>query len=92
LVGEGSYAKAPFIIGDQEDEGTLFALFQFNITAIAQLVNYISTFFFHSATESQIEEWLHYIPISQPMDHHFEHSFSTNGILNLSAWQQFLVT
>jgi carboxylesterase type B len=32
LLATGKYAKVPFIIGDQEDEGTLFALFQSNIT------------------------------------------------------------
>ena len=45
----------PFIIGDQEDEGTLFALFQSNITTIPELVDYLSIFYFHNATRAQIE-------------------------------------
>jgi len=45
----------PYIIGDQEDEGTLFALFQSNITTNAELVQYISDFYFHDATTAQIE-------------------------------------
>jgi carboxylesterase type B len=45
----------PFIIGDQENEGTLFALFQSNITTIPELVDYLSIFYFHNATRSQIE-------------------------------------
>jgi triacylglycerol lipase len=42
------------IIGDQEDEGTLFSLFQSNITNSAQLITYLSEYFFHSATIDQI--------------------------------------
>ncbi|TVY84735.1 putative secreted lipase [Lachnellula suecica] len=54
LVAEGKYAKVPFIVGDQEDEGTLFALFQSNITTTAHLIEYLSTVFFESATTEQI--------------------------------------
>jgi carboxylesterase type B len=56
LLQEGRYAKVPFIIGDQEDEGTLLALFQSNITTEAQLVQYLSEKFFHGATHTQIGE------------------------------------
>lgn len=55
LVAEGKYAKVPFIIGDQEDEGTIFALFQSNITTTAELATYLADFFFHDATTAQIE-------------------------------------
>ena len=55
LIAEGKYADVPFIIGDQEDEGTLFALFQSNITTIPELVDYLSIFYFHNATRAQIE-------------------------------------
>ena len=55
LVTEGKYAAVPFIIGDQEDEGTIFALFQSNITTTAEIVTYLSTYFFHDATQAQIE-------------------------------------
>jgi len=55
LVTEGKYAQVPFIIGDQEDEGTIFALFQSNITTTSQLATYLSDFFFHDATLAQIE-------------------------------------
>jgi carboxylesterase type B len=54
LVAESKYAKVPFIIGDEEDEGTIFALFQSNITTEAQLTTYLLDFYFHSATEAQI--------------------------------------
>jgi carboxylesterase type B len=55
LVLERKYAAVPMIIGDQEDEGTLFALFQSNITTSAKLVSYLGDLFFHSATKSQLE-------------------------------------
>jgi carboxylesterase type B len=55
LVESGKYAAVPFIIGDQEDEGTLFALFTPNISTTAELVTYLSSYFFHDATTVQIE-------------------------------------
>ncbi|KAK6495227.1 hypothetical protein TWF481_003253 [Arthrobotrys musiformis] len=51
----GKFAKVPFIVGDQEDEGTLFALFQSTIKTIPQLVDYLKTYFFHGATTAQIQ-------------------------------------
>lgn len=41
----GNVAKVPVINGDQEDEGTLFALVQSNITTNAELIAYLVTFF-----------------------------------------------
>ncbi|AEO58443.1 hypothetical protein MYCTH_2305770 [Thermothelomyces thermophilus ATCC 42464] len=55
LVKEGKYAAVPMIIGDQEDEGTLFALFQSNVTSTDKLVEYLGGLFFHGATTEQIE-------------------------------------
>lgn len=52
----GKFAKVPAIIGDQEDEGTLFALFQSNITTEAEVVQYLLDLYFASATEEQITE------------------------------------
>lgn len=46
LVFAGKFADVPFIIGDQEDEGTLFALFQWNITTDEEIVDYFSEFYF----------------------------------------------
>ncbi|KAG9515421.1 lipase 3 precursor, partial [Aureobasidium melanogenum] len=42
---KGAYAKVPIIIGDQEDEGTIFALPQVNISTNAQLIEYIASWF-----------------------------------------------
>ncbi|KAL2022134.1 hypothetical protein VTK56DRAFT_5963 [Thermocarpiscus australiensis] len=55
LIKEGRYAAVPMIIGDQEDEGTLFALFQPNVTTTDDLVGYLASLFFHGATRQQIE-------------------------------------
>ncbi|GAM82932.1 hypothetical protein ANO11243_009180 [Dothideomycetidae sp. 11243] len=44
-IVSGKYAKVPIIIGDQEDEGSLFALFQSNITNTAQVIAYLQTYF-----------------------------------------------
>jgi carboxylesterase type B len=52
----GKFAKVPFIIGDQEDEGTLFSLFQSNITTEAEVVEYLLTKYFAHATKAQMEE------------------------------------
>ncbi|KAI1099633.1 sterol esterase [Jackrogersella minutella] len=46
LAISGRYAAVPMIIGDQEDEGTIFSLFQSNITNTDELVDYIWTVFF----------------------------------------------
>lgn len=56
LVKTGKYAAVPIIIGDQEDEGTLFALFQSNITTTKQVVDYLAKYYFFGATRDQLEE------------------------------------
>ncbi|KFY25511.1 hypothetical protein V493_04604 [Pseudogymnoascus sp. VKM F-4281 (FW-2241)] len=57
LVLNGKYARVPFIIGDQEDEGTLFALFQSSIVRTkADLIKYLTTIFFHHSTDAQMAE------------------------------------
>ncbi|KAE9974312.1 hypothetical protein BLS_003177 [Venturia inaequalis] len=51
---KGKFAKVPVIVGDQEDEGTMFALFQSNLTTTAHLVNYLKPYF-PSATQETLE-------------------------------------
>ena len=83
LISNGQYAKVPFIIGDQEDEGTLFSLTQFNITTTADLVDYLKTIFFHDATLEQIQE----LVATYPDDITAGSPFNT-GILN-SIYPQY---
>lgn len=54
LIAAGNYAKVPVIIGDQEDEGTIFALFQSNITTTGQIVTYLKDKLFHHASTAQL--------------------------------------
>ncbi|KAH7052379.1 Alpha/Beta hydrolase protein [Macrophomina phaseolina] len=51
-VAAGRVAKVPVIIGDQEDEGTLFSLVQLNITTDAALTAYLQSYF--PATDPQV--------------------------------------
>lgn len=55
LVKAGKYADVPFIIGDQEDEGTLLALFQSNITTTKEIAEYLKRYYFYNATSDQID-------------------------------------
>lgn len=57
LLRDGKYAAVPFIIGNQEDEGTLFSLFQANTTGSTEnLVDYLKDQFYHQATKDSIKE------------------------------------
>ncbi|KAL3471219.1 Alpha/Beta hydrolase protein [Aspergillus californicus] len=62
LAKAGKYARVPFINGNQEDEGTLFALFQSNISTTAQVVDYFGQYFFHSASEDTLNELIETYP------------------------------
>jgi carboxylesterase type B len=55
LIAAGKYAKVPFIVGDQEDEGTLFGLFTANLTSPNDITKYLSTTFFPSTDTSVIK-------------------------------------
>lgn len=44
-ISQGKYAKVPFILGDQEDEGTLFSLLQSNVTNTDDVVTYLASYF-----------------------------------------------
>lgn len=50
LASAGKYANVPFIVGDQEDEGTLFGLFTPNLTTKADVTNYLADVFFQNAS------------------------------------------
>lgn len=51
LIQNEKYASIPFIVGDQEDEGTLFSLFQSNVTNSKELVGYLKRVMFPEASE-----------------------------------------
>jgi len=54
LVRQRKYAAVPMIVGDMEDEGTLFSLFQSNVTTTSRLENYLSSLFLHNASKQQV--------------------------------------
>ncbi|PBP27943.1 lipase [Diplocarpon rosae] len=58
LVAAGKYAAVPFIISTQENEGTIFALSQYNMTKGPQLAHYLSTHYFADASKAQVNALL----------------------------------
>ncbi|KAK2035176.1 carboxylesterase [Colletotrichum zoysiae] len=58
LAKNGQYAAVPMIIGDQEDEGTLFGIFQANLTTTDKLVAYLKDYYFSTATEAQLRAYV----------------------------------
>ncbi|KAK6824771.1 hypothetical protein PG987_012265 [Apiospora arundinis] len=64
LAQQKKYAAVPMIIGDMEDEGTIFALFQGNITTTNKLVDYLSDFFFTKASRDQVSRLVDTYPAS----------------------------
>lgn len=62
LAQQGKFAKVPFIVGDQEDEGTIFALLQWDLTTTDSLRNYLSSVFFRNATPTQISQLVETYP------------------------------
>lgn len=57
LVAGGKYAAVPFIIGDQEDEGPLFSLFQANTSlTVESTTDYLQQVFFPQSQRAQIEK------------------------------------
>ncbi|KAJ5116859.1 hypothetical protein N7456_001207 [Penicillium angulare] len=57
LAKKGAFASVPFIVGDQEDEGTLFALFQLNLTSDA-LLGYLETDMWPLASKNTLTDLL----------------------------------
>ncbi|EGX87767.1 lipase 3 precursor [Cordyceps militaris CM01] len=62
LVAAGRYHAVPLINGDQEDEGTLFSLFQQSIKTDDDLVDYFSTLYFQNATKDQLRSLVDMYP------------------------------
>lgn len=56
LASKGKYASVPFIIGDQEDEGTIFALYQQNLTTTEHIVDYLESLYYFNASRQQISD------------------------------------
>lgn len=62
LGKQGRFHAVPSIIGDQEDEGTLFSLFQTNVSSTDDLVRYLKDLYFANASEDQIRTFVELYP------------------------------
>ncbi|POS71667.1 lipase [Diaporthe helianthi] len=62
LAAQGRYAAVPMINGDQEDEGTIFTLFTSNVTTSQDQLEYLSTYYFNSASNEQLTALLNTYP------------------------------
>ncbi|UKZ61129.1 uncharacterized protein TrAtP1_002400 [Trichoderma atroviride] len=58
LAKAGKFHHVPMILGNQEDEGTLFAIFQQDMSTTDKIVNYLSRFYFHTATKQQVTDFV----------------------------------
>lgn len=54
----GRYFAVPIIVGNQEDEGTLFSLFQQSIKSDTELVDYFANNDFPNASKADLTEWV----------------------------------
>ena len=74
----GDYAKVPIIIGDQQDEGTLWSLAQTNITNSTLLTEYLASYF-PMATEAQIAA----LVSTYPDDPSYGSPYNTGDLYNI---------
>ncbi|KAL2071121.1 hypothetical protein VTL71DRAFT_12356 [Oculimacula yallundae] len=79
IAQNGQFAQVPFIIGDQEDEGTLFSLVQSNITTTEELVDYLVDVFFYEADRTLVEA----LVASYPDDPAAGSPFNTGPLNNI---------
>jgi carboxylesterase type B len=56
LVLAGRYHAVPMIVGNQEDEGTIFAMRTTNVTTPDLAADYLAQFYFHGASRADITE------------------------------------
>ncbi|KAL7757059.1 hypothetical protein ACKLNR_014052 [Fusarium oxysporum f. sp. zingiberi] len=58
LLRSGNVARAPFIIGDIKDEGTIFSIIAgLNLTTDAEFRSYFKTYFFNNLSDEQVKEF-----------------------------------
>lgn len=58
LIEAGKFAQVPVIIGDEEDEGTMWSLAQSNITTTGQVADYLNEYFFHHASQQDMDDFV----------------------------------
>ncbi|KAF9049513.1 alpha/beta-hydrolase [Hymenopellis radicata] len=94
LLQQGKVANIPVVSGDCDDEGTVFALSQRNITTDAEVKEYLQTVMFPSMAEDDIDTLLDVYPASVEAGSPFD-TGSANAITpqfkRLAAFQGDLV-
>ncbi|KJZ72761.1 hypothetical protein HIM_07836 [Hirsutella minnesotensis 3608] len=58
MTEQGKIHPVPLIIGDQEDEGTLFSIFQRNVSSATRMADYLSSYFFPQAPIDKLREFV----------------------------------
>lgn len=58
LIEAGKFAQVPVIIGDEEDEGTMWSLAQSNLTTEGQVADYLNEYFFHHASQQDMDDFV----------------------------------
>lgn len=62
LASQGRFHATPIIIGDMEDEGTLFSWIQENLTNTQALVGYLDEYYFEHASTAEITDFVNTYP------------------------------
>ncbi|KAJ7766385.1 carotenoid ester lipase precursor [Mycena maculata] len=65
-VARGVFAQMPSMVGDVDDEGTVFAFSSTNVTTDAEFVEYIRSIYFPDATHAQISRLAELYPRNPP--------------------------
>lgn len=58
LAKAGKFHHVPMILGNQEDEGTLFSIFQQDMGSTEKIVKYLSKYYFHTASKEQVTDFV----------------------------------
>ncbi|UNI24759.1 hypothetical protein JDV02_010483 [Purpureocillium takamizusanense] len=58
MVEQGRLHAIPFILGDQEDEGTILSLAQTNVTTVDDMTDYLSNIYFHNAPREKLKQFV----------------------------------
>ncbi|KAG0703413.1 Alpha/Beta hydrolase protein [Suillus ampliporus] len=90
LILQGSIADIPFITGNSDDEGTVFALSSLNITTDSQFQEYIQTYLYPNVRSDRTYRLMEYYPddITQgsPFDTGYLNAL-TPQFKRIAAWQ-----
>ncbi|KJZ77224.1 hypothetical protein HIM_03545 [Hirsutella minnesotensis 3608] len=65
LVAQNKFHAVPMIIGNSEDEGTILALYQRNVTTADDMTDYLKKYFFPAAPREKLHE---FVELYEPAD------------------------